>query len=320
MVFSHDSGVCPVLDIMVRAGANCFKMTNFLKSPASAGTAILLAGTLVLTGCAGPARLKYNIDDTVWYEAGSGDNAIQIARFLPEAATIVENSHRQEFKDIPEVYVFASDQGFERASGYQANRVAGVSTPSGLYLAPQNIEPMQRILVHELSHVLLRQWIGSWRFHQLPIWFREGLATWVADGGGAGSVTEAQTILALRAGNSFTPNLKEGMIFRNDAPHWNLSHQMFYRQASLFIDFLARQYSARWQQLLNIIHQGASFPDAYNGAFDQGLEDLWLQFLSHIESTYNQGQVLNYLPQNSDVVVGYARFFKKLQSDRRIEI
>jgi hypothetical protein len=261
---------------------------NFPSSPASVGVALLIAGTLVLTGCARPIQLKYNIEDTVWFEAGTGDTAIQIARYLPEATLIVNHSHQQEFKDIPKVYLFASDQGFERATGYQANRVAGVSTPSGLYLAPQNIEQMRRILVHELSHVLLRQWIGSWRFHQLPIWFREGLATWAADGGGAGSVTKAQAVLALRAGDSFTPSLKEGVIFRNDAPHWNLSHQMFYRQASLFIGFLARQYSARWQQLLIKIHQGASFQDAYNGAFDQGLEDLWLQFLSHIESTCNK--------------------------------
>ncbi len=272
---------------------------NFPSSSASVGLALLLAGILVLTGCAAPTRLQYNIDDKVWYEAGAGATAIQIARFLPEATLIIENAHQQGFKDIPKVYLFASDQGFEQVTGYQANRVAGVSTPSGLYLAPQNIEQMQRILVHELSHVLLRQWIGSWRFHQLPIWFREGLATWAADGGGAGSVTKAQAVLALRAGDSFTPNLKEGVIFRNDAPHWNLSHQMFYRQASLFIDFLAHQYSARWQQLLIKIHQRASFPDAYNSAFDQGLEDLWLQFLSHIESTCNQGQILNYLPQNS---------------------
>jgi hypothetical protein len=273
---------------MARGGANRFKMTIYSKNPASAGIAILIAGTLVLTGCAAPTQLQNNIDDTVWFEAGAGDTSIQIARFLPEAILIVENAHQQGFKDIPKVYLFASDQGFEQATGYQANRVAGVSTPFGLYLAPQNIEQMQRILVHELSHVLLRQWIGSWRFHQLPIWFREGLATWAADGGGAGSVTEAQAVLALGAGNSFTPNLKEGVIFRNDAPHWNLSHPMFYRQASLFIDFMARQYSAWWQQLLIKIHQGASFQDAYNGTFDQGLEDLWLQFLSHIESTCNK--------------------------------
>ena len=71
--------------------------------------AILLTGTLVVAGCAGPARLKYNIDDTVWFEAGAGDTSIQIARFLPEATLIVENAHQQGFKDIPKVYLFASD-------------------------------------------------------------------------------------------------------------------------------------------------------------------------------------------------------------------
>ena len=216
---------------------------------------------------------------TVEYEAGAKHIAARIAQNLPATTSKVEAGHQHRFKRQPRIYVFATESNFEETTGYVANLVAGVSTPNGLYLAPQPYAQTLGVLQHELSHALLRQWVGTYQFHRTPIWFREGLATWAADGGGADSVSEELARRALRNNQTFTPNLVEGIIIRKGPQHWELSHHMFYRQSSLFIDFLSKQDPIAWKKLLDNVHAGLDFRTAYAEAFNADLQVLWKSFV-----------------------------------------
>lgn len=221
--------------------------------------------------------------EVVKYEAGSESVALEVERNLASALTKVEIGHQHGFKKDPVINIFATNQKFQQATGFTGNWVAGVSTPKGLFLAPQAPTHAIGVLEHELSHVLLRQWIGSYRFHKTPIWFREGLATWVADGGGARTVSVEQAELALVGGRAFTPNRVEGIFVRKGAQHWSLPHHMFYRQASLFIGFLARNHPEAWRNLLDYVHDGFSFSNAYAMSFDVEIEPLWQSFISSLD-------------------------------------
>lgn len=241
---------------------------------------LLPASLAILGACASQrSHLSHQIGDDIVFETGAEPQAEIVADSLPAAMRQVETAHRHAFKAQPVILVFATNEKFERTTGYHAERVAGVSTPGGLYLAPQNPGRLEQVLLHELSHVLLRQWIGSYAFHRTPIWFREGLATWAAGGGGAGSVTRAQAAAALLSGNAFQPNLIESSLFRKDASHWGLSHHMFYRQSSMFIDYLAAAQTPAWRRLLEQVHKGARFETAYASSFDSSVATLWRAFM-----------------------------------------
>ena len=217
------------------------------------------------------------------YETGSELLVSEIEQSLPSALAKVEKGHQHRFKKEPVINVFTTNQKFKEVTGYQAHLVAGVSKPDGLFLAPQPPAQLPGVLEHELSHVLLRQWINSYRFHITPIWFREGLATWIADGGGADTVSVEQAKQAIQTGITFRPNQIESTFFRKGAQHWNLTHHMFYRQASLFIGFIAVNYSAAWRNLLVHVHDGMSFSKAYAMSFDVDIETLWGLFIDSLD-------------------------------------
>ena len=247
------------------------------------GLGFIMLLSLALGACVSQkSRLEQNIGDNIRYETGAEGQAGVVADTLPSSMIRIETGHQHAFKQPPVVYVFSTGQKFEEVTGYHAHRVAGLSTPAGLFLSPQESVQLQRTLTHELSHVLLRQWVGTYRFHRTPVWFREGLATWAAAGGGAESVTVEQARRVLRTEPSFMPNLKEGTFLQKGATHWNMSHHMFYRQASLFIGFLADNYPGQWSVLLDKVHQGSDFELAFTTSFDTSIETLWVSFLESL--------------------------------------
>ena len=70
------------------------------------------------------------------------------------------------------------------------------------------------------------------------MWFKEGLATYASDGGGAHLVSERQAIGSIKSGNHCIPNESEGFIFRKTPRDFTLKPQMFYRQSMMFITFM----------------------------------------------------------------------------------
>jgi hypothetical protein len=242
----------------------------------------IAAMSLTVTTCGLTPKHTEQLNQYVRYEAGVEKLASLIDESLADAIAQIESYHQHQFKTNPEIFVFASNQSFEAKTGYNAERVAGLSLPHGVFLAPQLEKPLIAVMTHELSHVLLRQWIGSYRFYRIPIWFREGMATRAAHGGGAQAIDRETALQEIYRGHTFSPNETEGLVIRKDASYWGLNHHMFYRQGELFVEFLATRDSSRWAQFLFQLHRGVEFSTAWDSAYDESIQDLWVLFVSGI--------------------------------------
>lgn len=224
-------------------------------------------------------------DNRVLFEPGAEDYADKVASFLPSAIQQVEEKLHRHFVEPVQVYVCASRESFKNY--YGADVRAGVSTK--LFLSPRVFEYGDEIakkyLTHELSHLHLQQQIGVYKMTKLPMWFKEGLATFVSNGGGANLISEKQAIESIRAGKYFIPNKADGFIFKKTPGDFGLEPQMFYRQSMMFISYLKTIDEPGFRRLLLSVESGEQFPTALQEAYNKKLEDLWNEFLHEINKT-----------------------------------
>jgi hypothetical protein len=129
----------------------------------------------------------------LWAEAGvSTEVAAQLDAIVREDATAVETYFSRRFRDVPALFVFASQGSFalalEKQFGYSrgmagqlSNQYGGllVSGLGAIAINGQNMLGGARptIFRHELTHVMTHQLAGI----GLAMWFDEGLATLVAE-------------------------------------------------------------------------------------------------------------------------------------------
>ena len=129
----------------------------------------------------------------MWAESGvSLVVAQQLDTFVREDAAAVESYFGRKFRDVPALFVFASQGSFalalEKQFGYSrgvaeqlSNQFGGllVSGLGAIAINGQNVLGGARptIFRHELTHVMAHQLAGT----GLAMWFDEGLATLVAE-------------------------------------------------------------------------------------------------------------------------------------------
>ena len=221
-------------------------------------------------------------DSRVFFEPGAEDYANKVAAFLPSAIQQVEAKQFRSFVTPVRVYLCASRESFARM--YGADVRAGVLTK--LFLSPRIFEDgdevARRYLIHELSHLHIRDQLGNYKMGRLPSWFTEGLAAYVSDGGGAHTVTENQAIDSIRSGRHFLPDGTGSLIFRKTASDWGLNHHMFYRQSMMFVNYLATTNEAGFRGFLLGVENGERLPAALQGAYNKKLEELWSEFLQQV--------------------------------------
>ncbi len=226
--------------------------------------------------------VAHKYDSRLLFEPGAEDYANKVVLFLPSAIQQVEEKQFRSFPKPVRVYICASRESFARM--YGADVRAGVLTK--LFLSPRIFEDGDEIarlyLIHELSHIHIRDQLGNYKMSRLPFWFKEGLATYVSDGGGAHTVTEKQAIDSIKSGKYFVPNEEGGFIFQKTASDWGLEHHMFYRQSMMFIGYLAATNESGYRKLLFGIENGERFSTALQAAYNKKLEDLWNDFLHDI--------------------------------------
>jgi hypothetical protein len=151
-----------------------------------------------------------------------------------------------------------------------------------LFFSPRLVEeqrPVPLYLTHELSHLHLEQQMGTYKFAKLPAWFKEGLATYVSEGGGAHTVTDQEALSAIACGSHFVPHEDGGIFFRKYASHWGLTHHMFYRQSMVFVAYLKSWNEDKYRDLLLAIQDGSSFAAAFSDAYGVRVSQIWEQFV-----------------------------------------
>lgn len=219
-------------------------------------------------------------DNRVLFEPGAEEFANKIVSFLPYAIKQVEEKQYSHFAGPIQVFVCASRKSFKRY--YGADVRAGVLTK--LFLSPRVFEHGDEIgkkyLTHELSHLHLQQKLGLFKMSKLPMWFKEGLATYVSNGGGANLISEKQAIASIRAGKRFVPNKADGLIFKKTPSDFGLEPHMFYRQSMMFISYLVTIDPLGFQELLLSVESGDRLSDAFQATYKKNLEALWSDFLN----------------------------------------
>lgn len=117
-----------------------------------------------------------------------------------------------------------------------------MANSSQVYLSEklrEKINTLSSILVHELSHVHIRQYSGTFKYiTDVPGWFLEGVAVYVSSGGGAETVTAEQAEAAIRNATRFEPDDSGRIIGHKTAHSYSLEPHMYYRQAGLFVESL----------------------------------------------------------------------------------
>jgi hypothetical protein len=224
-------------------------------------------------------------DNRVLFEPGAEDYADKIVSFLPAAIEQVEEKQYSRFVEPVHVYVCASRESFKKY--YGADVRAGVLIK--LFLSPRIFEYGDEIakkyLMHELSHLHLQQQLGIYKMSKLPMWFKEGLATYVSNGGGAHLILQEQATEFIRAAKYFVPNKADGFIFKKTPSDFGLEPQMFYCQSMMFISYLATIDASGFHRLLLSIESGERLPAALHAAYNKTLEELWDGFLHHVHET-----------------------------------
>jgi hypothetical protein len=227
-------------------------------------------------------------DNRILYEEGAEALAEAAARYLPQAITDVESKQYGTFKDSIKVYAFATSKSFSKFAGVP-EVVLGAGLKNEIFLSGKllsEIDKARGILTHELSHVQLSQTLGIIKFNRtLPRWFREGLAIYVANGGGATRATEAETIEKFLEGKHFIPETKGALLNIKLAATGKLEPKIFYRQSGMFVQFLARNYPVQFETMLKGVQKGKNFESQFIASFKNNVNEELKDFIITLKRT-----------------------------------
>jgi len=217
-------------------------------------------------------------DPRVRYEPGAEAVAARVATAMPAAIRTVEVQLYRPFAAAPIVYVCATLATFGAYGGDPSS--AGYTIDQRLFLSPKlqgTPDRIPTVLVHELSHLQFEQRLGLPRMSRLPVWFTEGLATQVS-GAGAENVTIDEARRALREGRALVPDETGTWFHRRSGSAFGLTAHMFYRQASMFLGWLARDAVA-YHQLLLAVQRGEALGAAVREAYGATTNEIWQRFV-----------------------------------------
>jgi hypothetical protein len=221
---------------------------------------------------AGPrlaARFEpFPTDYRILYEPGAETFARALAPLLADAIARVEAGHYRPFAKRVVVHICGTDDCFQSYAPYPPNLAAAVVFDNRLLLHPRlfTTEPwrLSPILMHELSHLHLGQRIGHYS-PALPVWFHEGLAALVAEGGGADLAAEEEAERAIRAGKYL---VLDNPPLKKRGENADISMAMYYRQAMMLVAHLRALGEARFRELLLAIQERESFDSAFRKAYE----------------------------------------------------
>jgi hypothetical protein len=218
-------------------------------------------------------------DNRILYENGAETLAEEASKQLSQAMKTVESRQFGVFKEPVRIYAFAETKSFAKFVGVP-EVVKGAGTKKEIYLSGRLLSKMGEVkgmLTHELSHSQLSQTLGTITYNRtFPRWFREGLAIYVANGGGATNASEAETIVQFLQGNYFAPET-EGALFNLNLPGpKGLEPKIFYRQSGMFVQFMAHSYPLQFESFIKGLQEGKNFKQQFEGTFQCNV-DMMLQ-------------------------------------------
>lgn len=252
------------------------------------------------------ARLSYDFkvisdDERIRYEAGNQVVASTIAEQLDRYLNQIETAQYGNFRDTSrlKVYLFSDDKNYLKFTyNTGTTTLGGATTNEALILVPRiqarlatelcqinNCpETVEGILLHELSHIHTRQFLGSWHYvSKIPQWFHEGLATSVSNGAGAGMISADDAKKSILSGSHIIPH-DSGRVFQRAETVGELRFRSFefYRQSEMFVNFLKTKDITAFQKTLAEIRDRQVFRDAWIKNYSVTIADLWDEFVLNL--------------------------------------
>ncbi len=221
------------------------------------------------------------------YEQGAEDLAKLVADSIATSMSRVEQQQYVPFKDGESItiYVFNDREHYARFS-HASILSRGSSAMDEVYMSGkfrEKRETLPNILVHELSHVHIRQYTGSLQYiKDVPGWFLEGIAVLTSSGGGAENVTVEQAETAIRKDIHFEPHDSGSIVGHKSAHDYGLKPHMYYRQASLFVEYLQTSNREAFKATFVDILNGVSFRDVWTKYYGHTVSELWSNFVTTI--------------------------------------
>ncbi|MDH5571060.1 MAG: hypothetical protein OEY89_04795 [Gammaproteobacteria bacterium] len=132
-------------------------------------TYFLVLALTLLQGCTVYARSTYVFEKnegipTVLYDLEAIDLAEKVQSSLASSISSIARQQYTEFKDLDElkIYLFSTKERYSNLSG-STPKARGSAIKDEIYISPiirERIETLESILVHELSHIHIRQYIN----------------------------------------------------------------------------------------------------------------------------------------------------------------
>jgi hypothetical protein len=222
----------------------------------------------------------------LWAESGvSRAVADQLDVIVREDARSVERYFARSFRDVPALFVFATQQSFalalEKQFGYSRGLAGQLSSQYGGLLISglgaiavngQNVlggGARPTIFRHELTHVMTHQLAGT----DLPMWFDEGLATIAAESDASAFEVERATALSILADDTLRAiafDEQRSWVDRNSALGGN-AYGVAAEALRLVVGRLDR---AGFPAMLEAIGRGQTLTSAYAAATGDSLTQL----------------------------------------------
>lgn len=223
---------------------------------------------------------------SIHYENGTEAYAATLARHLHDAGALVAERQYGTFPDGVTIFVAASMESFAKYCASDAPSACVIG--SRLFMSPKLSGDEARaavVLVHELSHLQLSQSLGRWTYQRnVPAWFAEGLAVFVADGGGAERVSAAEAKAAIRAGRQIVPIDAGSLLFRQTASRYGMVPHMFYRQSAMYVAWLHDLDAGQFRQLFQRLHAGDTVGEAILASYGFTAQAGWTRFANDLQA------------------------------------
>jgi hypothetical protein len=232
-------------------------------------------------------------DARVHYEANAKRYAEALAKLLPGAMARVEAAQGRPFGRAFVVAAYLDDDAYAAGNGLGSPKARGVTYFDRVTMAPalwrEEPEYLEADLVHELSHEHLWGHLSAVDYFQIPVWFVEGLAVTVSNGGGAQRVSVEEAEREIAEGHVIeTPDA--AYFFGNlglkpppprvENEDQRLRMHMAYRQAGQFVSFLGAQNRQGFKSLLDRLTTGERFKPAFEASFGTSVEAMRERFLT----------------------------------------
>ena len=230
-------------------------------------------------------------DARIRYEQPAQENALVLRGVLDEQIRFVEEVLGTSFNTPIEIFICASQASFNEYV-FLSKNVRGAVYWGKLFLSPGAFSrgSLSELVAHELTHYLFNGHLGEKpHVENIPRWFREGIAVFVANGGGdytkesdiysLMSKEEENAYLSGEADAWFRSNSPKDAVTESGVVNW-----LLYRVGALFVHYLHDEQPEKFSELIQLLLDGEKFDRAIKLSYGQDTNELLESYTKYIKS------------------------------------